>query len=184
LSAGLAAAEDRELLVELADLATTAFFERGGVLFDEGFFAAGARLGAVAFLEEAFFFEVLFLLDAPADLAVFLRVAPVFFAAFFVAFLADGLATFLRPGALGRLTVFFREGALATFLPLFVFLLFLAAARFAGISLASKQDYTKSAIIHRARGSESIYFAPPWGANGTPGAGSQPGRRCSTVTVV
>jgi hypothetical protein len=75
------------------------------------------------------------------------------------AFLEDeGLVTFFRPAEAERLTVFFREVAPAAFLLLLLvfFVFFLAAAFLAGICLASKRDYKKSAIIHTAGASGSL----------------------------
>jgi hypothetical protein len=109
-------------------------------------------------LPEVLFLEVLFLVDAPAAFAVFLRVLePVFELVFFgAAFLDDRFATFLRPDAAERPAVFFREDPPAAFLLLLGLLFFLAAARLAGISLASKRDYKKPAIIHTGRRSGSL----------------------------
>jgi hypothetical protein len=168
---------DTDFLEELAGLATTAFFETGVFLFDADFFADGALFLVAALPEEVFFFEVLFLLAVPADFAVFLRdVLLAFFAVVFLeddrlaaafleddrlaaAFLEDDrlVTFFFRPAELERLTVFFREVAPAAFLLLLVFFVFfLAAAFLAGICLASKRDYKKSAIIHTAGASGSL----------------------------
>jgi hypothetical protein len=152
-----------DFLVELAGLATTAFFERGVFLFDADFFADEGLVCAET-LPGVFFLEVLFLLDALAGFAVFLRAAePVFLVAAFLdgRFATGRFATFLRLDKPEPLTVFFREDPPAAFLLLGLFF-FLAAACFAGITLASKRDYKKPAIIHAASRSGSPDFAPHW----------------------
>ncbi|HEX5419185.1 MAG TPA: hypothetical protein VFY39_04230, partial [Gammaproteobacteria bacterium] len=105
-------------------------------------------------LADAFLFEVLFLLDAPPALTAFVCAVPVAF--FGAAFTAGRLAAFLRPAVAERLTVVFRESALAVLLLPPVFFFFLAAACLAGICLASKRDYTKRAIIQMGSGSGSL----------------------------